>query len=78
MIGVVFFQVGGEFRGSKFAAPIGVYLAWVELSVCYDVLVGEEEVRLLFEEVEVFGPDVVSYEYDEVGYVGEASCANFD
>ena len=47
MNGVVFFQVGGEFGGAKFAAAVGVYLARVELGVGHESFVCEEEVRLL-------------------------------
>ena len=46
-----------------------VLFGWVELGVCDEVFVGEEEIRFLFQKVKVFCPAVVTDEYDEVGYV---------
>ena len=77
MNGVVFFQVGGEVGGAKFAAAVGVDLARVKLGVGHEAFVREEEVRLLLEEVKVFRAAEVANEYDEVGDVGEASRADF-
>ena len=48
VVGVIFFQVSREFGRTELAAAVGVYFPGVELGVCDETFVGQEEIGFLF------------------------------